>query len=198
MKNGVMRYLLLAAVVALVAATALMLGGCNDAATGGDQASGISSSTDIDNAGGDTGATTVGEDGTELVNPVVSVTGPDDFSSDLGFSVDAPAEATDKEYTILNGNLAQVNFTEGEAVYILRASAPEANMAGIFGTVASTEEIQGTLADGSAVAIAVSVYEDSTMVAEWYVGELAYSLSTVAGISQDEFQATALQVAAGI
>lgn len=72
-----------------------------------------------------------GEPATNVPNPIVNVDSAEAFAG-TGVSIDAPVDAGDVSYSIIDGTLAQVSFTYDSLEYIYRASASATDIDGIY------------------------------------------------------------------
>ena len=72
-----------------------------------------------------------GEPATNIPNPIVNVDSAEAFAG-TGVSIDAPVDAGDVSYSIIDGTLAQVSFTYDSLEYIYRASASATDIDGIY------------------------------------------------------------------
>lgn len=90
--------------------------------------------------------------GTDVANPLVTVDGPEDFKK-TGVSIEAPLGAEDAVYTIVDGNVAQVEYTLSGLSFVYRGSTKvdAEELHGIYETfdpeetTFSAEAIGGTL-----------------------------------------------------
>lgn len=77
----------------------------------------------------------------EIANPFQTVNSADEFEEQLKFRIDAPGGSEDIAYSILDGEIAQVDFNYGGNSYTLRASKQSGDFSGINGTVIKYDKI---------------------------------------------------------
>ncbi len=114
---------------------------------------------------------------TQLVNPVVSMASAAEVREKTGIALKIPAEASDVDYAVINGELAQVKFEYGEYAYCLRASKSDEDFSGLYGEVASEEELDGAKLE--TVDVSGSLWQRLS----WSEGDARFILSGEAGES---------------
>lgn len=115
---------------------------------------------------GDPAAPTVPDDPPVLAgSPFIDVSGPQDFETQLGFSINAPDGAEDIGFCIAYENTAIVTFTWNGHSYDYSASEDAENLSG------SAEVSDGTLSE------------------IWQTDDLSFCLVNTDGTSQSEFDA---------
>lgn len=76
----------------------------------------------------------------QIPSPFVDVPSAEDFKS-IGVEIDAPKDAENVSYSILDGKIACINFNKDDENYTLRASASEDELIGIYAEEKSSEEL---------------------------------------------------------
>lgn len=79
--------------------------------------------------------------GVELANPFQPVENAAAFKERLGIELNAPEGAENTEYTIIDGELADIWFEYRDHAYTLRASRQSGDFSGLNGISAGTEQI---------------------------------------------------------
>lgn len=98
-------------------------------------------------------------------SPFIDVSGPQDFETQLGFSINAPDGAEDASFCIAYENTAIVTFTWNSHSYDYSASEDAENLSG------SAEAADGILSES------------------WQTGDLSFCLVNTDGASPSEFDA---------
>jgi len=119
------------------------------------------------------------DDSAGIANPIVEVTGTDDFVP-LGLTITAPDDAEDARYSIISGTVAQIDFTYAGRTYTYRAAKTVDDISGVYETFdPETESIE--LDAGDFVAEIVISYidgGDGGALARWYYVDTQYTLYT--------------------
>lgn len=118
-------------------------------------------------------------------SPMEDVTGPQDFTKPLGFSIDAPEGAEDVRYSIFDGEIAQVCFSLNGHSYTYQASQLEGNFSGITG-----EAVDSVSLDAEFGAVLDRLSMDCWR-AHWSCGGVNYYLSNTDGASEEAVTAAA-------
>jgi len=107
--------------------------------------------------------------GNGVVNPLAQYETLEEINTEKGVALFVPEGATDVTYWIINGKTAQVKFSVGENQYTMRASKEKSGLElhGVYGD--ATEMTDGMYK--------VSDFGTGTVVYEWTVGDVNYSLS---------------------
>lgn len=114
---------------------------------------------------------------TRLPNPMEEVEDPQDFEK-IGVHMIAPPDGTEFKYFIINGEVAEMQFTMDEAVYIWRASDTAEDFAGIFERF-KEEIITEEYTDGTySVQIEIKSTDSGSRLASWAWGSTKYTLYT--------------------
>ena len=79
--------------------------------------------------------------GVQIPAPVVSVGSAEEIAEKLNIEIDAPNGADNVQYSIIDGEIAEIQFTWKSGAYILRASAQSGDFSGLFGDEINTEQI---------------------------------------------------------
>ena len=119
----------------------------------------------------------------QIPNPVVDVDSAEAFR-ELGITLEAPANAADVTYSVINKELAQINFTVDGVRYNLRAAKTADDISGLYGDVKDEK----TLDDGAVlteIGNAVETYYKIT----WTADDVSYVLSNTQGATADTITA---------
>lgn len=111
-------------------------------------------------------------------SPIQDVSGPEDFAG-LDLVIDAPEGAAEVRYSILDGEIARIDFILEGHSYTYSASRVDGDFSGVSGTVVSSRSVD---AEHSAV---LEQYDSGAWNACWMDGELTYYLSNSDGVSED-------------
>lgn len=124
--------------------------------------------------------------GTEAGNPFVEVEGVEDFQRQLGFRIDAPDDAEDISYHIIDGKIADVDFAIGEHRYNLRASRENDDFSGLYGTKAKTQPL-----DSDKNVLLTVIQEEDIFYTKitWADNGINYILSNTDGASENDLKA---------
>ena len=98
----------------------------------------------------------------------------DDFEQQLHFRADAPAGSEDIDYSILDGSIAQVDFTYSGKSYCLRASKQSGDFSGINGTLIKSDKID---AQTDAIFETIRGIEFNYFKLKWTNGAVTFILS---------------------
>lgn len=113
-----------------------------------------------------------GAQGAEILNPVVEQDSAKALA-DIGLPIDAPQGASDVQYFIIDGKLAQVYFTLDGKEYTYRASKSEEDNSGVYMEFSKTDKV----AVGNVNAFIKTIVNDGGYVAIWNRSGIQYSLS---------------------
>ena len=105
-------------------------------------------------------------------NPFAEVESADDFKA-LSITLDAPADAQEVSYAIIDGKIAEVGFALDGKSYIARASAQEGDFSGLNGTESEAETVD---AKTNAVLVSVDADTDIYQKITWTNGKINYCL----------------------
>lgn len=148
----------LAACLAIVAAASLILPKL------------LGSTEKIDSAEGNPPPVMVG-------SPVEDVSGVQDFEK-LGFIIDAPKEAENVGYYILDGRVAQIIFSLDGGEYTYRAAELDEDFSGVYGEV-----VRSVLLDAEYDAVLDYLSPDMWRV-HWSSGGIRFYLTGVNGVDE--------------
>ena len=104
-----------------------------------------------------------------IPNPMVDAEDASAFADTLGFSIDAPAGASDVQYSIIGGQVAQVTFSADDAAYVYRAARTTEDISGVYPKPGFTG-----LADG----MSTMALPEGGFVGGWMHGDIQYLLVT--------------------
>ena len=115
-------------------------------------------------------------------NPFETVDSADDFKV-LSVTLDAPADAQEVSYAIIDGEIAELRFALDGKAYIARASAQEGDFSGLAGQVLSQETV-----DAKTDAVLSVVKSDGTDYCrlDWTNGKIKYCLYGTDGASKTQ------------
>lgn len=125
-------------------------------------------------------------DNVEIANPFVPIENAEAFQRQLGIAIDAPAGAKDINYSILDGNMADIYFILDGHAYSLRASAQSGDFSGLNGIEAKTEQLDS---EKNAVLTVIRSGDDLFTKITWTDGKVNYVLSNTDGASEAEVKA---------
>lgn len=137
------------------------------------------------------GTSKVGEAFAQMGNPVTEVAGTEQMQTILYFWIDAPERAENVRYSVISGQIGQVQYTLDQVEYCYRASAGQEDISGVYGPF---EEITtNLLVDHSAGSCEIKIQftVDGGAVANWKIDNLQYSLSADTITDADAFGAAA-------
>lgn len=125
---------------------------------------------------------------TLTASPYVDVDSPEDFAQ-LGFVIDAPADASNVTYCIAYGTTAQVDFTIAEHRYTYlaqKATEDSSDISGLYGTV--QEQLTLTLVNRAGEETAIKLEKASTTDPEASAGTAGEGSDTFADIWRATWQ----------
>lgn len=130
-----------------------------------------------------------------MANPVVDCAGPEDFAP-LGFTIDAPQDAKDVRYSVISGEIAQVNFTAPDgAEYTYRASSVQEDISGVYDAFEDRQlSVNASYSDHD-IALTVKTTTEGGRLAEWKWGDVNYSLFTPDKTEDDAVTSLCLSLA---
>ena len=105
-------------------------------------------------------------------NPFTEVESPESFK-ELGITLEAPTDATDVSYSVIDNEIAAIGFTLNGKTFEVRASAQSGDFSGLTGEVLETESID---ADNSAMLYLISGDTGEYYKLTWTNGKVNYCL----------------------
>ena len=130
-------------------------------------------------------------------NPLVTVDGPEDFKK-TGVSIEAPLGAEDAVYTIVDGKVAQVEYTLSGVSFVYRGSTKVDAEAlhGIYETFDQQETTFSAESEGWNVTLTIRTVEDGEKgaLALWSHGSANYSLWNPDPVSVDAMSMIAVEL----
>ena len=108
----------------------------------------------------------------QIGNPFTEVENADAFKA-LSITLDAPADAQNTSYAIIDGNMAEVRFELDGKSYLARASAQEGDFSELNGNESSPETID---AKNNAVLTTVRIDTSDYQKITWTNGKINYCL----------------------
>ncbi len=143
------------------------------------------------------GCTTQQNTGAQLPNPVVEVENSAAFEK-LGLSIDAPKDATDMTYSIIDDRLAQVQFSLDGASYTYRTAVSDDENEDISGIYEEFEEEENAMsidgADWWAI-IVVKTIKSGGYLASWQYDKHLFTLYTPDQPEAEAFSELATELA---
>lgn len=124
----------------------------------------------------------------DLYTPYETVESAEDFKK-IGISIDAPDGAENIGYAVIDGNIANIDFSLGGNNYFIRASGQSGDFSGVSGDVLSSEQLDSKT---NAVLHQIDCVPDVFWKVSWTDGKINYFLSNTDGASADEIKAVAL------
>lgn len=124
----------------------------------------------------------------DLYTPYETVESAEDFQK-IGISIDAPDGAENIAYAVIDGNIANIDFSLGENNYFVRASGQSGDFSGVSGDVLSSDQLDSKT---NAVLYQIDCAPDVFWKVSWTDGRIHYFLSNTDGASADEVKAVAL------
>ena len=115
-------------------------------------------------------------------NPFVEVDGSDDFLS-IGIRVEAPSDAENAVYTIIDGQIAEICFEQKGKEFVVRASAQSGDFSGLNG---NEEELETIDATQNAVLSAVRIDDTQWYKITWTNGKVNYCLYATDGADREQ------------
>ena len=130
------------------------------------------------------GSSPVSPDGSNLQdgNPFVEVDGSDDFLS-IGIRLEAPSDAENTVYTIIDGQIAEIRFEQKEKEFVVRASAQSGDFSGLSG-----KETEAVSLDAENNATLTTVQSDGASYDKitWTNGKVNYCLYATDGADREQ------------
>ena len=121
----------------------------------------------------------------QIGNPFVSVEGAQEFKTKLGIVLNAPEGAENVEYTIIDNEMANIDFNYAEHSYTLRASKQGGDFSGLYGTDAGSEQIDSST---DALLTAIRSEEEIYRKLEWTDGKIRYVLLNTDGADPEQMK----------
>lgn len=115
--------------------------------------------------------------------------------ADLKITMEAPNDATEVQHFIVSDTLAHIAFTLNDHAYILRGSAVESDISGVYEEF--TPDVRGIVACGinESFSIDVKTSKEGGQLASWVSGDVNHTLWCGEKMSADDFDAVALTCA---
>ena len=112
----------------------------------------------------------------------------------LGVVIDAPADASEAAYAIINGEIACVAFRVGDHTYDFRASTKTGEVAGVYGETLSVDTVDTA---SGAVLTRMQGFDGVYIKIEWTKDGVAYALTNTDGADADAAAAVFRAVSGG-
>lgn len=113
----------------------------------------------------------------QVVNPVRYVDGPEAFTNDLRFYMIPPEGAQECQYSLIFGEIAQIQFVHEDTAYTLRGTYKEGDNSGVYGPFEETEEISLLDHPYGSCEVRTRHTTDGGAVANWTLFDIHFSLS---------------------
>ena len=132
---------------------------------------------------------------TQMVNPIQTVNGAEDFQNALGIYLSVPEKGENPSYSIISGQIAQIRYTWQEKDFTLRCAETTEDISGVYGPFIPYDSMGILIEYGSELFTVRTKYPtDGGGLALWQIGGYSYSLYT-----PDEMEPSAFDdYAAGI
>ncbi|MEG1447241.1 MAG: hypothetical protein RSC58_08255 [Ruthenibacterium sp.] len=123
-----------------------------------------------------------------MPNPMVAVDSAAAFDT-LGFSIDAPAEAKDVDYFIIDKTLAQVDFTLNNIQYCYRAKNTTEDISGVYENFDKAARMETAVRGDEKIDIHIKkiIGDGGGAVAAWQDGDIMHSLFAKSTVAEDVF-----------
>ena len=132
----------------------------------------------------------------QVVNPIQTVNGAEDFQTALGVTLQAPKGSLDPAYSIISGQIAQIRFTIGAREFTLRCAETTEDISGVYGPFIPYDSIGILIEYGSELFTVRTKYPtDGGALALWQIGNYSYSLYTADEIEPATFDDYAAGIA---
>lgn len=118
-------------------------------------------------------------------SPFETVNSADEFEKRLGIAIAAPGGASEVQYTIIDGNIAEVYFLYGKNAYSLRASEQSGDFSGLYGVETAAEQLDSA---NNAVLTTIRDGGQTFLKLTWTDGKVNYILSDTDGGNEDEIK----------
>lgn len=109
--------------------------------------------------------------GVQVPTPIVAVESAKEIAEQLNIEMDAPVGSDNVQYSIIDGEIAEIQFTQENCEYIFRASAQSGDFSGLSGDEVNTEQID---AKNNALMSAVFCGEEQYYKVTWTDGKITY------------------------
>ena len=126
------------------------------------------------------------ESDAQIPHPAADVQDAEEFERRLGITADAPADAENVIYSVIDANMADIVFDLEGHQYDLRASKQSGDFSGIYATVIKEDVID---AADDAVLTTFRSGDEIYLMITWTDGATTYILSNADGASADEIKA---------
>ena len=128
---------------------------------------------------------------TTTAEPLVIVDSPEAFL-DMGIFIDAPIEAEDKTYSILNGNMAEINFVYESSQYVLRGTKTKDQLD--FDMNDDYDELEDVIDNGTRQA-SVKTTVGGCHACFWTYEDVNYVLMSRQPVTKEDFTKLAMWLA---
>ena len=125
---------------------------------------------------------------TTTAEPLVIVDSPEAFL-DMGIFIDAPVEAEEKNYSILNGNMAEIDFLYASSQYVIRGTKTKDRLD--FDVNDDYDDLEDTIDNGTRKAV-IKTTVGGCHTCFWTFDDVDYMLMSRQPVDKDEFTKLAL------
>lgn len=132
--------------------------------------------------------TTIETSETTTAEPLVVVDTPEAFL-DMGIFIDAPSGAEKISYSILNGNMAEIDFQYSSVQYVLRGTKTKEQLD--FDINDEYDSLEDTIDNGTRQAV-IKTTVGGNHVCFWQYDGVNYALMSLQGVDKDEFTKLAM------
>ncbi|MEG1924598.1 MAG: hypothetical protein RR415_02510 [Ruthenibacterium sp.] len=131
-----------------------------------------------------------------IPNPMVAVDSAAAFEA-LGFAIDAPANAADVDYFIIDKTLAQVDFTLNDVKYCYRAKKTTEDISGVYENFDRAARMATAVRGDEKIDIHIKkiIGDGGGFVAAWQDGDIMHSLFAKSTVAEDVFTGVCLTLA---
>ena len=127
---------------------------------------------------------TPGGNDVQIANPFAEVDSAENFKS-IAISLDAPDDAENVRYAIIDNEIADVQFELGGAGFTARASVQSGDFSGLNG---SEEELETIDAAYNAVLSVVHIDSEDIYKVTWTSGKANYCLCAASGVGPEQIK----------
>lgn len=122
----------------------------------------------------------------QIGSPITEVSGSSDIKEQLGIDIEAPQEAENTEYFIIDDQIADIRFVYNDKSYYIRASDQQGDFSGLSADVISEDQIDP---ENNATLYTLSSNDETYHKIEWSDGKFRYMLCSVDDINDNDIKA---------
>ena len=124
----------------------------------------------------------------QVVNPIQSVNGAEDFQNTLGLHLATPDVAEGPAYSIISGQIAQIRFTYQGAEFTLRGTYLEGDHSGVYGPFTNDDIALALDHAKGGCHIQIRYTTEGIAVANWSISSIQFSLASSEAVQDTLFQ----------